>query len=122
MNAEKSNIFLVGMPGAGKTTVGRQLARRLQRRFVDADHEVEARTGVRIPVIFDIEGEQGFRDREARVIAELAAQPLLSAAMLEAQTGISRDTAERLLARLRDLGLAREITGARRFRLWTASG
>ncbi|MDA8259138.1 MAG: shikimate kinase [Betaproteobacteria bacterium] len=60
------------MPGAGKTTVGRQLARRLQRAFVDADHEIEARTGVRIPLIFDIEGEQGFRDREARVIAELA--------------------------------------------------
>ena len=61
------------MPGAGKTTVGRQLAKRLQRRFVDADHEIEQRTGVRIPLIFDIEGEQGFRDREARVIAELAA-------------------------------------------------
>ena len=68
-----NNIFLVGMPGAGKTTVGRQLAKRLQRRFVDADHEIEQRTGVRIPLIFDIEGEQGFRDREARVIAELAA-------------------------------------------------
>lgn len=68
----KNNIFLVGMPGAGKTTVGRQLARRLQRTFVDADQEIEARTGVRIPLIFDIEGEQGFRDREARVIAELA--------------------------------------------------
>jgi len=62
------------MPGAGKTTVGRQLARRLQRRFVDADHEIEARTGVRIPVIFEIEGEQGFRDRESRVIAELAGE------------------------------------------------
>ena len=61
-------------------------------------------------------------DNPARVIAELAAQPLLSAAMLETQTGISRDTAERLLARLRDMGLAREITGGRRFRLWTASG
>ncbi len=61
-------------------------------------------------------------ENPARVIAELAAQPLLSAAMLETQTAISRDTAERLLARLRDLGLAREITGARRFRLWTASG
>jgi shikimate kinase len=60
------------MPGAGKTTVGRQLARRLQRSFVDADHEIEARTGVRIPLIFDIEGEQGFRDRESKVIAELA--------------------------------------------------
>ena len=61
-------------------------------------------------------------DNPARVIAELAAQPLLSAAMLETQTGISRDTAERLLARLRDMGLAREITGGRRFRLWTAAG
>jgi shikimate kinase len=60
------------MPGAGKTTVGRQLARRLQRNFIDADHEIEARTGVRIPLIFDIEGELGFRDREAKVIAEFA--------------------------------------------------
>jgi len=68
----RNNIFLVGMPGAGKTTVGRQLARRLARSFIDADHEIEARTGVRIPLIFDIEGEQGFREREARVIAELA--------------------------------------------------
>ena len=62
------------MPGAGKTTVGRQLARRLQRTFVDADHEIEARTGVGIPLIFDIEGEQGFRDRESKVLAELAAE------------------------------------------------
>ncbi len=62
------------MPGAGKTSVGRQLARHMQRSFIDADHEIEARTGVRIPHIFDIEGEQGFRDREAKVIAELAAR------------------------------------------------
>ena len=68
----KNNIYLVGMPGAGKTTVGRQLARRMQRSFIDADHEIEARTGVRIPLIFDIEGEKGFRDRESKVIAELA--------------------------------------------------
>lgn len=60
------------MPGAGKTTVGRQLARRTQRLFVDADQEIEARTGVRIPLIFDIEGEQGFRDRESKVIADLS--------------------------------------------------
>lgn len=73
MSTRSGNIYLVGMPGAGKTTIGRQLARRLQRKFVDADHEIESRTGVRIPVIFDIEGEQGFRDREAKVIAELAA-------------------------------------------------
>jgi shikimate kinase len=58
--------------GAGKTTVGRQLAKRLQRRFLDSDHEIEARTGVRIPVIFEIEGEAGFRRRESQVLAELA--------------------------------------------------
>jgi shikimate kinase len=66
------NIYLVGMMGCGKTTVGRQLARRLGRRFADTDHEIEARTGVRIPTIFEIEGEAGFRRRETQVIAELA--------------------------------------------------
>ena len=67
------NIFLVGMMGAGKTTVGKILARRLKRRFVDSDHEIERRCGVRIPVIFDIEGEEGFRGREEQAIAEMAA-------------------------------------------------
>lgn len=60
--------------GSGKTTIGRMLARRMGRRFVDADHEIEARTGVRIPVIFELEGEAGFRRREAQVIAELSAE------------------------------------------------
>ena len=68
------NLYLVGLMGAGKTTVGRQLAKRLGRRFVDSDHEIEERTGVRIPVIFEIEGEAGFRKREAQVIADLAAE------------------------------------------------
>lgn len=67
------NIFLVGMMGAGKTTVGRLLARRLRRPFYDCDHEVERRCGVRIPVIFDIEGEAGFRARERAVLDELTA-------------------------------------------------
>ncbi|HUY04731.1 MAG TPA: shikimate kinase [Rhodocyclaceae bacterium] len=67
----KENIFLVGMMGAGKTTVGRQLAKRLKLRFVDTDHEIEARTGVHIPLIFEIEGEAGFRRREAQVLAAL---------------------------------------------------
>ena len=58
--------------GAGKTTVGRLLARRLKRDFLDSDHEIERRCGVKVPVIFDIEGEEGFRAREAQVIAELS--------------------------------------------------
>ena len=57
--------------GAGKTTVGRAIARRLDRPFFDSDHEIEARTGARIPVIFELEGEAGFRDREEAVIDDL---------------------------------------------------
>ncbi len=68
-----ANIFLVGMMGAGKTTAGRLLARRLGRRFIDSDHEIEARCGVGIPLIFEIEGEAGFREREARAIEEFTA-------------------------------------------------
>lgn len=71
---QNENIFLVGMPGAGKTTVGRQLARRLQRKFVDADHEIEVRAGLKVPLIFAQQGEAGFREQEARVIKDLAAQ------------------------------------------------
>lgn len=68
------NLILVGMMGAGKSTVGRMLARRLKRELYDSDHEIERRCGVRIPVIFEIEGEAGFRAREAQVIAELCAR------------------------------------------------
>lgn len=58
--------------GAGKSTVGRILARRLGKRFVDTDHEIEKRNGVTIPVIFEIEGEEGFRRREQELLADLA--------------------------------------------------
>lgn len=68
---EAPNLYLVGLMGAGKTTVGRMLARRLKLRFVDSDHEIEARCGVKIPVIFEIEGEAGFRAREVQVVSEL---------------------------------------------------
>lgn len=65
------NVFLIGLMGAGKTTVGRHLARLLGFEFVDADHEIETHTGATIPLIFEIEGEEGFRKREAAAIAEL---------------------------------------------------
>ena len=57
--------------GAGKTTVGRMLAKRLSRQFLDSDHEIVERTGVPIPTIFEIEGEDGFRRREAQTIHDL---------------------------------------------------
>lgn len=63
-------IILVGMMGAGKTTIGRQLAHALGRKFLDLDHEMEARCGVRIAMIFDIEGEAGFRKRETALLDE----------------------------------------------------
>jgi shikimate kinase len=65
------NIFLVGMMGAGKTSVGKMLGRNLGKTFYDSDHVIESRTGVKIPVIFELEGEAGFRAREAAVIEEL---------------------------------------------------
>lgn len=71
--SKHDNIFLVGLMGAGKTTVGRLLAKHYGCAFRDSDHEIEARTGVKIPVIFEIEGEAGFRKREESVIADLTA-------------------------------------------------
>lgn len=65
------NIILVGPMGAGKSTIGRQLAKALGRKFYDSDREIEKRTGVSISWIFEMEGEAGFREREQRVIEEL---------------------------------------------------
>ncbi|MDY4281197.1 MAG: shikimate kinase AroK [[Pasteurella] mairii] len=69
--AEKRNIFLVGPMGAGKSTVGRQLAQLLGMEFIDSDAEIEQRAGADISWIFDVEGEEGFRKREERIINEL---------------------------------------------------
>jgi len=69
--AEKRNIFLIGPMGAGKSTIGRQLAQQLSMDFVDSDSEIEQRAGADISWIFDIEGEEGFRKREERIINEL---------------------------------------------------
>ena len=70
----KNNIFVVGLMGSGKTTIGRILARKLGKTFIDSDHEIERRTGATIPWIFEIEGEQSFRRREADVIRDLTGQ------------------------------------------------
>ena len=99
MAHDRDNIFLVGMMGAGKSAVGRQLAARLDRTFFDTDHEIEARTGVSIPVIFDVEGEAGFRNREEQMIDELTQRPSI---VLATGGGAVLNTATRL--RLKERG------------------
>ena len=69
----EQHIFLVGPMGVGKTTVGRQLAGLLHRPFIDVDTEIESRCGADIPWIFDMEGEQGFRERESKVLSDIVA-------------------------------------------------
>lgn len=92
--APQRNIFLIGPMGSGKSAVGRQLARALELAFHDSDDEIEARTGVDIPFIFEKEGEEGFRRREAMVIAELTA---LEGVVLATGGGAAEDPANRRL-------------------------
>ncbi len=65
------NIFFVGLMGAGKTTIGKMLAKKLKKTFYDTDQEIEKKLGVKVPIIFDLEGEAGFRKRETQMIDEL---------------------------------------------------
>ncbi|MFZ3086587.1 MAG: shikimate kinase [Methylotenera sp.] len=67
-----NNIYFIGLMGAGKTTIGRLLAKQMGREFYDSDVEIERKTGVKIPLIFELEGEEGFRKRETSVIEELS--------------------------------------------------
>jgi len=69
------SLFLTGPMGAGKSTIGRQLSKQLKMAFHDSDHEIEERTGVDIPLIFELEGEAGFRKRESAIIDELTQLP-----------------------------------------------
>ncbi len=96
----EGSVFLVGMMGAGKTSLGRLLAQQLGKRFIDADQEIEARCGVSIPVIFEIEGEAGFRQRERQVIDELTILPDIVLA-----TGGGAVLAEESRRRLHERGL-----------------
>jgi shikimate kinase len=75
MKNQSTCVFLVGMPGSGKSTIGKALAKALNRSFIDLDQAIEERCGVTIPVIFEIEGEQGFRKRESQVLEEVTAGP-----------------------------------------------
>lgn len=75
MNAGTPNIFLIGPMGSGKTAVGRYLSKMLRLTFIDSDAEIEKRTGVDIPFIFEKEGEAGFRARESEVLDELTQMP-----------------------------------------------
>jgi shikimate kinase len=73
--SEPFRLFLIGPMGSGKSTVGKQLASLLNCDFIDSDAEIETRSGANIPWIFDVEGEEGFRRREAAVIIDLAQRP-----------------------------------------------
>jgi shikimate kinase len=68
------NIFFVGLMGAGKTTIGKLLAKKLKKTFYDTDHEIEKKLGVKVAVIFELEGEEGFRKRETQMIDELSSK------------------------------------------------
>lgn len=105
--SKHNNLYLIGLMGAGKTTVGRVLARHYACDFHDSDHVIEARTGVKIPVIFEIEGEAGFRKREEAAIAELVN---LEGVVLATGGGAILSPANR--AMLRDHGLVIYLRGS----------
>ena len=94
------NVFLVGPMGSGKTTIGQRLAELLGLDFVDCDRELEARTGVSVSLIFEIEGEEGFRGREAQMLQELAARDGI---LLATGGGAVLDPDNRRLLRARGL-------------------
>ncbi len=90
--SKAQNLILVGLMGSGKTSVGQYIARKLNLEFYDSDHEIEVRSGADIPWIFDLEGEAGFRKREAQVIEELTQ---LQGIVLATGGGVVLDPANR---------------------------
>jgi shikimate kinase len=108
-----TSIFLVGMMGAGKTTVGRLLAHSIGFDFIDADRELESRSGVPIPTIFEIEGEAGFRRREAALLDELSERQNI---VLATGGGAILDSQTRQLLRERGLVIYLRTTADEVFR------
>jgi len=122
-----SNIFLIGPMGAGKTTIGRQLARKLGMRFLDSDRVIEERTGADIPLIFEKEGEAGFRRREQAVIDELTREENLvlatgGGAVLSAENRSALAQRGRVIYLHSDLDSLVERTGKDRSRPLLQSG
>ena len=74
MATVNDNIFFVGLMGAGKTTIGKLLAKKLNKTFYDTDHEIEKKLGVKVAIVFELEGEEGFRKRETQMIDELTSK------------------------------------------------
>ena len=68
---KENNIFLVGLMGSGKTTIGKIIAKKLNYKFIDSDALIEEKTGVKVPLIFEYEGESGFRKRETKILSEI---------------------------------------------------
>jgi shikimate kinase len=96
--AEKRNIFLIGPMGAGKSTIGRQLAQQLNMTFYDTDQEIERSTGADISWVFDVEGEEGFRQREEKIVSLLTEKQGIVLATGGGSIN-SRETRNRLSAR-----------------------
>ncbi len=94
------NIFLIGPMGCGKTTIGRQLSKSLDKEFWDSDHEIERKTGAKIGLIFEIEGEEGFRRRESSMIAQLTSK---SNIVLATGGGVILDDGNRRVLKSRGL-------------------
>src|SRR3989344_4320274 len=102
-----ATVFRIGPMGAGKSTIGHYLAELLHKEFLDADHEIEARTGASIPLIFEIEGEAGFRKRETAVLDDLTQRSNIVLA-----TGGGAVLAEENRQRLQKRGLVVDLQAA----------
>jgi shikimate kinase len=98
MSSPNQNIFLIGPMGSGKTTIGKHLARLLKLDFYDCDHELENQTGASVNLIFDVEGEKGFRIRESRLLEELTAR---NGILLSTGGGVVTSEENRALLRTR---------------------